>query len=70
MHWSSSPSPNPMAEDEMEAMRRRFVEALRRAEIMAMVNAAGTPDELARELVEELSEAYEAELVFLAETAR
>ena len=68
MHWSSSPSPNPMAE-EMEAMRRRFVEALRRAEIMAMVNAASTPDELARELVEELSEAYEAELVFLVETA-
>lgn len=52
----------------MDAMRRRFVEALRRAEIMALVNAADTPDDLARELVEELSEAYEAELVFLAES--
>jgi putative nucleotidyltransferase with HDIG domain len=51
----------------MDAMRRRFVEALRRAEIMAMVNSASTPDDLARELVEELSEAYEAELVFLVE---
>ena len=50
-------------------MRRRFVEALRRAEIMAMVNAAATPDDLARDLVEELSEAYEAELVFLAEVS-
>jgi len=67
MPWSSSPSPEPAAEDEMDAMRRRFVEALRRAEIMALVNAASTPDELARDLVEELSEAYEAELVFLAE---
>jgi len=69
MPWSSSPSPEPAAEDEMDLMRRRFVEALRRAEIMALVNAANTPDELARELVEELSEAYEAELVFLAEVA-
>ena len=69
MPWSSSPSPDPTAEEEMEAMRRRFVEALRRAEIMAMVNASSTPDDLARELVEELSEAYEAELVFLAEAA-
>lgn len=51
----------------MVSMRRRFVEALRRAEIMAILNAATTPDVLARELVEELSEAYEAELVFLAE---
>ncbi len=67
MPWSSSPSPDPTAEDEMDSMRRRFVEALRRAEIMAIVNAATTPAELALELVEELSEAYEAELVFLAE---
>jgi HD-GYP domain-containing protein (c-di-GMP phosphodiesterase class II) len=58
-----------MAEHELDSMRRRFVEALRRAEIMAIVNAASTPAELARELVEELSEAYEAELVFLAEVA-
>jgi putative nucleotidyltransferase with HDIG domain len=68
MPWSSSPSPDPTAADETDAMRRRFIEALRRAEIMAMVNAADTPDDLARELVEELSEAYEAELVFLVET--
>ena len=67
MPWSSSPSPDPTTEDEMDSMRRRFVEALRRAEIMAIVNAASTPAELALELVEELSEAYEAELVFLAE---
>jgi putative nucleotidyltransferase with HDIG domain len=67
MPWSSSPLPDPAAEGDLDAMRRRFVEALRRAEIIAIVNAATTPAELSRELVEELSEAYEAELVFLAE---
>ena len=49
-------------------MQRRFVEALRRAEIVTLVNAAATVDDLARELVEELGEAYEAEIVFVLET--
>ena len=67
MPWLSPSSPDPATEHGADAMRRRFVEALRRAEIIAMINAAATPSELARELVEELSEAYEAELVFLVE---
>ena len=47
-------------------MRRRFAEALRRAEIIGLVNAAADPDELARTVVEELCEAYDAEIALVA----
>lgn len=66
----SSPSPSPdraMSIDPMTVMRRRFVEALRRAEIIALVNAATSVDELAGGLSEELCEAYEAEVGFVVD---
>jgi putative nucleotidyltransferase with HDIG domain len=70
MQWSSLHSHDLTPADAgMETMRRRFVEALRRAEVIALVNAAETVDDLAGELAEELSEAYEAEVVFVAESA-
>ena len=57
----SSPSPLPDMPDPQPAeleptalMRRRFVEALRRAEIIALVNAATSVEGLARDLAEEL----------------
>ena len=67
----SSPSPLPDMPDPQPAeleptalMRRRFVEALRRAEIIALVNAATSVEGLARDLAEELCEAFDAELAF------
>lgn len=69
----SSPSPSPEQESAGAAdavMRRRFVEALRRAEITALVNAAGSVDELARSLCEELCEAYDAEAAFVVDCDR
>jgi HD-GYP domain-containing protein (c-di-GMP phosphodiesterase class II) len=51
----------------MALMRRRFVEALRRAEIIALVNAATSVDGLARDLAEELCEAYDAEIAFVVD---
>ena len=49
----------------MLQMRRRFIEALRRAEIIALANAATSVDGLARDLSEELCEVYEAEIGFV-----
>ena len=46
------------------AMVRRFVEASRRAEIIALVNEVGE-DDLGRRLTEELCEAFEAEAAFV-----
>src|SRR6266480_4365346 len=61
--WSS-----PSAESTQAAgaagepeMVRRFVEASRRAEIIAMVNSAGSEEKLAESVSEELCEAFEAE---------
>jgi HD-GYP domain-containing protein (c-di-GMP phosphodiesterase class II) len=72
MQWSSLHSGDPAEAGDVtpDSMRRRFVEALRRAEIIALVNAAASTDELAHELAEELSEAFEAEVVFVIESAR
>jgi HD-GYP domain-containing protein (c-di-GMP phosphodiesterase class II) len=50
-------------------MRRRFFEALRRAEVVTLVNAAENESDLGRELTEELCEAFEAEIAFLIEGA-
>src|SRR3982750_4696350 len=51
--------------DDYEAMRRRFVEASRRAEIIAMVNEAMSVDEVVEAVCAELCEAFEAEVGFV-----
>src|SRR5215211_683571 len=51
--------------DDYEAMRRRFVEASRRAEIIAMVNEATSDDEVVEAVCAELCEAFEAEVGFV-----
>ena len=52
---------------ELERMRRSFVEALRRAEIISLLSNARSEDELGRLLAEELCEAYDAEIGVVAE---
>jgi diguanylate cyclase (GGDEF)-like protein len=47
------------------SLRRRFVEAARRAAIIGLVNATSTEDELARRFVDELCEVFDAELACL-----
>ena len=47
------------------SLRRRFVEAARRATIIGLVNAASSEDELARQFIDELSEVFGAELACL-----
>ena len=64
MPWWLSQSADPSA-GEYEAMRRRFVEASRRAEIIAMVNEANDGDEVTRAVSTELCEAFEAEIGFV-----
>jgi putative nucleotidyltransferase with HDIG domain len=51
--------------DDYEAMRRRFVEASRRAEIIAMVNEATSEAEVVEAVCSELCEAFEAEVGFV-----
>ena len=46
-------------------MRRRFVEATRRAEIVALVNATTSEPELGLRFCEELCEVFEAEVAFV-----
>lgn len=48
-----------------DAMRRRFVEAARRAEIVALVNATSSEPELGLRFCEELCEVFEAEVAFV-----
>jgi putative nucleotidyltransferase with HDIG domain len=64
MPWWSSQSAEPTA-NEYEAMRRRFVEASRRAEIIAMVNEARDEAEVTSAVSAELCEAFEAEIAFV-----
>jgi putative nucleotidyltransferase with HDIG domain len=64
MPWWSSHSADPTG-TEYEAMRRRFVEASRRAEIIAMVNEAETEEEVTSAVAAELCEAFEAEVGFV-----
>jgi HD-GYP domain-containing protein (c-di-GMP phosphodiesterase class II) len=49
----------------MALMRRRFAEALRRAEIITLVNAAESESSLAEIVCAELAEVYDAEIAFL-----
>jgi diguanylate cyclase (GGDEF)-like protein len=70
-------SPSPSAETHTDSrtqngrppvdrsLRRRFVEAARRAEIVGLVNAATSEEDLGRRFTEELCEVFEAELAFL-----
>ena len=50
-----------------DALRRHFVEALRRAEIVSLLNASANEDELGRTFAEELCEVFDAEIAFIAE---
>jgi diguanylate cyclase (GGDEF)-like protein len=61
--WSSLLAEGASGAD--EAILRRFVEASRRAEIVALVNSARTEAELAATVAGELCEAYEAEIGFV-----
>lgn len=62
--WSSR-SAEPPDEEGQALLRRRFVEASRRAEIIALVNRAGSEVELAGVVTSELCEAFDAEFAFL-----
>ena len=64
MPWWSSQSPETEG-GEYDAMRRRFVEASRRAEIIAMVNEADSEAEVVEAVAAELCEAFEAEIGFV-----
>jgi putative nucleotidyltransferase with HDIG domain len=64
MPWWSSHSAEQGSAD-YEAMRRRFVEASRRAEIIAMVNEATSEAEVVEAVCAELCEAFEAEIGFV-----
>ena len=63
MRSSWSPSADGTGDD-VVLLRRRFVEAARRAEIIALVNRASTEAELA-DAHPELCEAFDAEFAFL-----
>ena len=52
-------------QDTDPTMLRRFVEASRRAEIIALVNSAGSDAELGEVVTAELCEAFEAEVAFM-----
>ena len=58
----SGSAPERAEDDEL---RRRFVEAARRADIVGIVNAATSEADLARLVTEELSEVFSAEVAFL-----
>jgi diguanylate cyclase (GGDEF)-like protein len=69
MPLSRSPSAEHVAESSRlnggtvdRSLRRRFVEAARRAAIIGLVNAARSEDDLARRFVDELCEVFDAEL--------
>ena len=64
MPSSWSPSPEPTVPPRAPEVVRRFVEASRRAEIVALVNSVRTEGDVARVAVDELSEAFDAEVVF------
>ncbi len=55
-------------EAELRIMRRRFAEALRRAEIVSILASAKDEPSLGKALAEELCGAYDAEVGLLAET--
>jgi diguanylate cyclase (GGDEF)-like protein len=69
MPSSQSPSAEPAAIPPTQgggtvesSLRRRFVEAARRAAIIGLVNASSSEEELARRFIDELCEVFDAEL--------
>ena len=62
--WPSLEGPTGRT-DERDEMLRRFVEASRRAEILAIVNSAHSEAAIGEEVTGELCEAFEAEVAFL-----
>ena len=64
MHSLSSRSPEEEGADGA-LLRRRFVEASRRAEIIALVNRAASETQLAEVVTSELCEAFDGEFAFL-----
>src|SRR5437764_5300488 len=61
--WSSLLAEGATEAD--EAILRRFVQATRRAQLIALVNAARSEAELGQTVAAELREAYEAEVAFV-----
>ena len=64
---SAGQVPGTEGADELRIMRRGFVEALRRAEIISLLSGATSERELGRLLPEELCEVYDAEVGLVAE---
>jgi len=60
--WSP---PSPERQGLGDDLVRRFVEASRRAEIIALVNSSSSPDELGFAICDELCEAFEGEKAFV-----
>jgi len=54
-------------QDAQAELRARFIEATRRAEIIALVNAAAEPAALGRAAAEELCEVHDAEVAFIVD---
>ncbi len=48
-----------------DQLRRRFVEVARRAEIVSLINAASSEEDLGRSFAEELCEVFDAEVAFV-----
>ncbi len=59
MKLTASPDPG------IDPLRRQFAEALRRAEIVSLVNEATGEEELGRSFAEELCEVFDAEIAFV-----
>src|SRR4051812_39990362 len=70
MSSSRSPSDSAASGVEPDANARLFAAASRRAQIVALVNSAQTDGEVAQATVDQLCEALEAEIAFVAVTRR
>src|SRR4051794_27386638 len=70
MSSSRSPSDSAASGVERDAYARLFAAASRRAQIVALVNSAQTGGEVAQATVDQLCEALEAEIAFVAVTRR
>jgi putative nucleotidyltransferase with HDIG domain len=66
--WSLRSAELDSESSELRTMRRRFVEASRRAEVIALITAAEDEKQLSRSVLEELCEAFDAEVAFLLDS--
>jgi diguanylate cyclase (GGDEF)-like protein len=62
---AAAESPEQNGRTVERSLRRRFVEAARRAAIIGLVNAASSEEDLARRFIDELCEVFDAELACL-----